>query len=225
MEGEYVVVIGIWYTYTALRYKAAFIATWWSVGLSRRRPWFDSRPRHWWIEFFSPVTILCTKVLSLLKTLKHNILITLYLYENCTRVFSTMTIQLCIKFASINALFLVTFFEPILVFVRITKRKSTTTYWLAMVFFTITYSLFHSLLWRRFSPLLKQIARLYEIQVTVIYSRAILITVTSECRVKRVIFKTWTEALANSAGPDQILQNVASDKGLHCLLRLQGVNG
>ena len=36
-----------------------------------------------------------------------------------------------------------------------------------------------------------QTASLYEIQVTVIYSRAILVTVTSECRVKRVICKTW----------------------------------
>ena len=31
-----------------------------------------------------------------------------------------------------------------------------------------------------------------EIQVTVTYSRAILVTVTSECRVKRVVSKTWT---------------------------------
>ena len=30
-------------------------------------------------------------------------------------------------------------------------------------------------------------------------------TVTSECRVKRAICKTWTGTLANSADPDQIL--------------------
>ena len=35
-------------------------------------------------------------------------------------------------------------------------------------------------------------ASLYEIQVTVIYSRAILVTLTSECSLKRVICKTWT---------------------------------
>ena len=39
-------------------------------------------------------------------------------------------------------------------------------------------------------------------QVAVIYSRAILVSMTSECRVKRVIRKTWTGTLANSA--DQI---------------------
>ena len=36
--------------------------------------------------------------------------------------------------------------------------------------------------------------------------------------------KTWTGTLgtlANSADPDQMLQNVASDQGLHCLLKLQ----
>ena len=37
---------------------------------------------------------------------------------------------------------------------------------------------------------LNHFAHLYEIQVTVIYSRAILVTVTSEFRVKRVICKT-----------------------------------
>ena len=42
-----------------------------------------------------------------------------------------------------------------------------------------------------------------EIQVTVIYSHAILVAVTSECSVKRVIFKTWTGTLPNSADPDQ----------------------
>ena len=35
-------------------------------------------------------------------------------------------------------------------------------------------------------------AGLYEIQVTVIYSRAILVTLTSESNLKRVICKTWT---------------------------------
>ena len=47
-----------------------------------------------------------------------------------------------------------------------------------------------------------------------------LFAVTSECRVKRVIWKTWTETFANSADPDQTLQNAASDQGLHCLLKL-----
>ena len=68
-----------------------------------------------------------------------------------------------------------------------------------------------------------QTARLHEIQVTVIYSRAILVAVTSECRVKRVICKTWIETLANSADPDQTPCSAASDLGLHCLLKLQEV--
>ena len=61
---------------------------------------------------------------------------------------------------------------------------------------------------------LNQTAQLYEIQVTVIYSRAILVAVTSECSVKRFICKTWTGTLANSADPDQTL---------HCLPKLQEV--
>ena len=56
----------------------------------------------------------------------------------------------------------------------------------------------------------------------VIYSPAVLVAVTSESGVKRVICKTWTGlsagAYVNSADPDpdQILQN-GSDQGLHCL--------
>ena len=37
----------------------------------------------------------------------------------------------------------------------------------------------------------------------------------------RVICKTWTGTLANSADPDQMLQNVISDQGLHHLLKVQ----
>ena len=59
----------------------------------------------------------------------------------------------------------------------------------------------------------------------VIYSRAILVAVTSECGVKRAICKTWTGTLANSADPDQTPQNAASDQGLHCWLKLQDVKG
>ena len=33
--------------------------------------------------------------------------------------------------------------------------------------------------------------------------RAILVTVTSECRAKRIICKTWTGTFANSADSDQ----------------------
>ena len=66
---------------------------------------------------------------------------------------------------------------------------------------------------------------LYEIQLKVIYSRAILVIVTSEWRVKRVIWKKWTGTLANSADPGQKPQNVTSDQGLHCLLKLQEVKG
>ena len=44
--------------------------------------------------------------------------------------------------------------------------------------------------------------------VTVIYSRAILVAVTSECRVKMVMCKIWIGTLTNSADPDQTPQNV-----------------
>ena len=68
---------------------------------------------------------------------------------------------------------------------------------------------------------------LYEIQVTVIDNSDILVAVTSECCVKRVIYKIWTGfsagTLANSADPGQTPQNVASDQGLQCLLKLQNV--
>ena len=64
---------------------------------------------------------------------------------------------------------------------------------------------------------------LYEIHIMVIYSHAILVAEWSECRMKRVVCKTWTGA--NSADPDQTLQNAASDQGLHCLLKLQEVKG
>ena len=65
---------------------------------------------------------------------------------------------------------------------------------------------------------------LYKMWVTGIYSHSIRVPVTSECHVQRVIFKTWTGTLANSADPDQMPQNAASDHGLHCLLTLQEVN-
>ena len=46
---------------------------------------------------------------------------------------------------------------------------------------------------------------------------------------KEGICKTWTGlnagTLANSADPDQMPQNVASDQGPHCLLKLQEVKG
>ena len=58
----------------------------------------------------------------------------------------------------------------------------------------------------------------------VIYSRAILVAVTSKCSVKRVVCKTWTGTLANSTDPDQMSQNVASDQGLDCSLKLHEIN-
>ena len=57
------------------------------------------------------------------------------------------------------------------------------------------------------------------------YSRAVLVAVTSECRVKRFNCKTWIGTLANSAEPDQTPQNAASFQSLHCLIKLQEVNG
>ena len=53
----------------------------------------------------------------------------------------------------------------------------------------------------------------------------IVVAVTSECRVKRIVCKTWTGTFANSADPDHTPQNAASDQGLHCLLKLQDVKG
>ena len=63
------------------------------------------------------------------------------------------------------------------------------------------------------------------IQATVIYTCTVLVTVTLVWRVKRVICKTWTETLVNNTNPDLKLLNVASDQGLHCLLKLQEVKG
>ena len=51
---------------------------------------------------------------------------------------------------------------------------------------------------------------------------------TSGCSIKRNICKTWTGTfwtLANSADPDQMPQNTASDQGLHYLLKLQAIKG
>ena len=65
------------------------------------------------------------------------------------------------------------------------------------------------------------------IQVTVIYSRSSLVAVTSECCVKRVICKTWTDfstgTLENKTDQDQTPRITASDQGLHCLLKSQEV--
>ena len=70
-----------------------------------------------------------------------------------------------------------------------------------------------------------QTARLYEIEVTIIFNRAILVALTSECHVKTVIWQTWTGILTNSADADQTPQNAASDLGLYCLFKLQEVKG
>ena len=67
--------------------------------------------------------------------------------------------------------------------------------------------------------------RLYEIQVTVIYSRASLVAVTTECRVKSNICKTWTGKLAKSVDPDPTSGSTVSDHGLHCLLKSLDVKG
>ena len=42
-----------------------------------------------------------------------------------------------------------------------------------------------------------------------------------KCSIEKVICKTWTGTLANSADPDQTPQNVASDQCLHFLFKLQ----
>ena len=53
----------------------------------------------------------------------------------------------------------------------------------------------------------------------VIYNTAMLVTAISECRVKKVISRTWTGTLANSADPHQTPQNTASDQGRQCLIK------
>ena len=70
-----------------------------------------------------------------------------------------------------------------------------------------------------------QTARLYEIQVTIIFNRAILVALTSECRIKRVICQTWTGILTNSAAAAQTPQNAGSELSLHCMFKLQEVKG
>ena len=55
----------------------------------------------------------------------------------------------------------------------------------------------------------------------VIYSHTILVAVMSECCVKGLSVKPVLGTLANSADPEQMLQNAASDQGLHYLLKLQ----
>ena len=94
-------------------------------------------------------------------------------------------------------------------------------------FWSIVYSRANVCIHQNFHVIIidqwNQTARLYEIKVTFIYSRAILDTVTSECRLKRVICKTWSGRVANSVDPDQTPQIVASDQGLQCLLEVQDV--
>ena len=53
------------------------------------------------------------------------------------------------------------------------------------------------------------IDQMYEIRVTVMFSRATLVTVTSECRVKMVIYKTLAGTLANCG-----LRSVTEDCGV-----------
>ena len=82
--------------------------------------------------------------------------------------------------------------------------------------------------WTRISLRFTWLSMISEIKprvVTVMFSRAILVTPTSECRVKRIICKTWTGTLANGADPDQTPQNAASDQSLQCLFKLQEVKG
>ena len=56
---------------------------------------------------------------------------------------------------------------------------------------------------------------------SVIYSRAVLVGVTSECLLKKVICKTWTGTFAKNADLDQTAQNAMSDQSLYYLLKLQ----
>ena len=59
---------------------------------------------------------------------------------------------------------------------------------------------------------MKRARQIDEIQVIVIYNRAILVAVTSESSVQRVVCKTWTETSANNA------HSVTSDQGLQCFV-------
>ena len=70
-----------------------------------------------------------------------------------------------------------------------------------------------------------QPACLYEMEVKVIHSLTILVTVMSRVQLIEIC-KTWIGTLgtlANSADPDQMPQNTASDQGLHSLLKLHEV--
>ena len=51
-----------------------------------------------------------------------------------------------------------------------------------------------------------------------LFIAVIFVAVTSECRLKWVICKTWTGILTNRANTDQTPQNATSDQCLHCLL-------
>ena len=62
---------------------------------------------------------------------------------------------------------------------------------------------------------MKRARQIDELQVIVIYNRAILVAVRSESSVQRVVCKTLTETSANNA------HSVTSDRGLQCLLKLQ----
>ena len=57
----------------------------------------------------------------------------------------------------------------------------------------------------------------------------IVLSLWRQSAVDRGLFcKTWTGTfgtLANNADPDQMPQNVASDLGLDCLLKLQEIKG
>ena len=67
----------------------------------------------------------------------------------------------------------------------------------------------------------------------VIYSRAVLVKVTSNSVQRGVFVKPGlggvlvhcTCTLTNSVNPGQTPQNAASDQGLHCLLKLQEYKG
>ena len=75
---------------------------------------------------------------------------------------------------------------------------------------------------------IRTIVYMHQIKVVVyviIIYQWIQVTVTPESCVKRVICKTWTGTLANSAYQDQTPRSAASDQGMDCLLKLQEVKG
>ena len=77
------------------------------------------------------------------------------LTRNCTRVFSTMTINSCIKFANLNDLLLASYAEPILAFCQKNGIANKCNLLLIQALFSTIYSPFHCYIWHSLYTVLK----------------------------------------------------------------------